>query len=280
MEALLDAFESRADLVALAIDPTHGLRDYEPVVLQADAAVVLGMSPDRTSGRDDERTATLPGRDGPVALADDRLAWFSQIGDLRHSEAGSTSDRTRSIGEGFYRGGTVSWFELGLGADVPRRETAEILARVKADLTERAPLRIPCSTTPGRGTTIARHIAWDLHLDYPVLVADRVTDHGTLATRVREAHRLTNMSVLVVVESTTDAVIDRTYSALRAESVPCVFLIVERRADKPTRREGDRSFDVSGLEPGQDRRAFVEAFGGRCHTSTLHSRAWPAPRRR
>ncbi len=156
VEALLDAFESRADLVALAIDPTHGLRDYEPVVLQADAAVVLGMLPDRTSGRDDERTATLPGRDGPVALADDRLAWFSQIGDLLQSEAGSTSNRTRSIGEGFYRGGTVSWFELGLGADVPRRETAEILARVKADLTERAPLRISLQHYPGAGARPSR----------------------------------------------------------------------------------------------------------------------------
>lgn len=264
IEALLDGFTSRVDLLTLAAESAEGLADYQPDILRADPAAVLATLPDRTAAEEGERDATLPGHEGPVVVPEDALAWFVQVGEVVHSEAGRAVDREAPVAEGFYRGGTISWFELDIGADVPRSETPDIIQRVRSDLKDRAPRRISLHHYPGAGgTTVARRVAWELHGEHPVLVVDRVTDYGSLVERVRELHRLTDLAVLVVIESTLETVIDRAYRALRADSVPTVLVIVERRAEEGSGGAGDRSFYVSGLDAAKERQEFVRIFSSK-----------------
>lgn len=77
---------------------------------------------------------------------------------------------------------------------------------------------------------------------------------------MRRIHALTNSATLVVFESTTYEVIDRAYRAIRADSRPCVFVIVERRAEKPVGETGERTFYLGPLSQ-PERLAFVETFG-------------------
>ena len=265
VETLLDHLTTRAELMALAEDGAPELADYSPEVLAGDPADVLRALPDRTVSDETTRAITIPGRREevtvPVEIDEKDLAWISKSGTLLHSELGRTAERETAIGEGFYRGETISWLELDIGADVPRDITERLLRTINADLQSRDSRRIAFHHYPGAGgTTASRRIAWDLHHDYPVLMVEQANDSDALADRLRRIHAVTNSPTLVVLESTLSAVIDRTYSAIRADSLPCVFLIVERRAEEPSTEAGERTFYLGPLNTAE-RNAFVAVFG-------------------
>ncbi|MDQ3769597.1 MAG: hypothetical protein M3370_09010, partial [Actinomycetota bacterium] len=225
---------------------------------------VLRALPDRTAPEEGAHEITIPARRGddfvPVPLPEVELAWISKSGQLLHSELGRSVGRQASVGEGFYRGETISWLELDVGADVPREITARLGETVERDLLAREIRRVSLMHYPGAGgTTIARRVAWDLHGRFPVLMVEQVQDALALVERVRRIQSLTGNATLVVFESTLDAVIDLAYSEIRADSLPCVFLIVERRVDEPD-DAGERSFYLGPLPPSE-RIAFVAAFG-------------------
>lgn len=263
VEALLDVFTARAELLSLEPGTAPELLEYSPEVLGADPVSVLSSLPDRTAPEGPSREITLPGVDGPVAVAENDLAWLARSGEVLHSGLGRSARSEGVVGEGFYRGGKISWLELDIGADVQRELTDEIAMATTRDLKNRDTRRISLHHYPGAGgTTVSRRVAWDLHDDHPVLIAEKVTDHVALADRIRRLHTLTGQAVLVVFESTLDAVIDRTYAAVRADSVPCVLLIVERRAEGAGGDRGERTFYVDVLSENE-RRNFVDVFGGR-----------------
>jgi tetratricopeptide (TPR) repeat protein len=264
LDALLDACTARAELVAIAADGAAELADYMPEVLSADPSAVFLALPDRTAPDQTSHAFTIPARRGeefvPVRLADADLAWISKSGHVLHSELGRTSDREAAVGEGFYRGETISWLELDLKADVPREITRALLETVDRDLFNRDIRRISLLHYPGAGgTTVARRVAWDLHDRYPVLMVEQAHDALALVDRLRRIQAVTDNATLVVFESTLRAVIDLAYSEIRANSLACVFVIVERRADEPA-DAGERSFYLGPLRTSE-RDAFVKTFG-------------------
>jgi len=264
LDALLDSCTARAELLAIDANGAPELVDYTPEVLAADPSAVLRALPDRTAPDETSHDATIPGRRGdefqPVPLADADLAWMSKIGQLLHSELGRSNERESAVGEGFYRGETISWLELDVEADVPREVTGPLLEAVERDLFNRDIRRIALLHYPGAGgTTVARRVAWELHDRYPVLMVEQLHDALALVDRVRRIQAMTDNATLVVFESTLDAVIDVAYSEIRANSLPCVFLIVERRVNEPD-DAGERSFYLGSLSP-KERGAFVTAFG-------------------
>ena len=202
---------------------------------------MLAALPDQATARDESpREISIPGRRDdvlavPIAIAEPDLAqWISKSGQLLHSELGRAADRETAITQGFYRGETVSWLELDIGVDVDREIAADLREAVENDLLNRDSRRISLHHYPGAGgTTVARRIAWDLHDSFPVLMVEQAEDAIGLVDRVRRIHAMTDNATLVVVESTLKAVIDLAYSAIRADSLPCVFLLVERRAVEP-----------------------------------------------
>jgi tetratricopeptide (TPR) repeat protein len=196
-------------------------------------------------------------------VTENDLAWISRSAQLLHSELGRTAERDSAIGEGFYRGGTISWLELDVGVDTPRELTVQVREAVERDLRNRDGRRISLHHYPGAGgTTVARRVAWDLHDEYPVLMVEQATDHRALADRIRRIHALTSNAILVVFEATLDTQVERLYSAIRADSIPCVFLIVERRAEAPAADTGERSFYLGALT-AEERVLLVQAFGAR-----------------
>jgi tetratricopeptide (TPR) repeat protein len=263
LDALLDSCTARAELVAIDASGAHELADYTPEVLAANPSAVLAALPERTATEEASRDLTIPGRRGdefiPVPLTDVDLAWVSKSGHILHSQLGSSAERDATVGEGFYRGETISWLELDIGADVPREVTGPLLETVERDLFDRETRRFSLLHYPGAGgTTAARRVAWDLHDRHPVLVVEQADDALALVDRVRRVHAMTDNATLVVFESTLDAVIDVAYSEIRANSLPCVFLIVERRVNKPD-DAGERSFYLGSLT-ANERNAFVTAF--------------------
>ena len=174
---------------------------------------------------------------------------------------------TTAVGQGFYRGGTISWLELDIGADVPREETPRVFWKACAPVTSpsRDSRRISLIITPEQAGR-QLHAAWagNLHGDYPVLMVEQATDSVALADRVRRLHALSDNALLVVFESTLEAVIDRTYSGdtcpLAALRVPRP---VERRSEEADAAAGARSLYLGALNSQSGRAAFVSAFGDR-----------------
>lgn len=265
LDVLLDSVTVRAELLSLDPAGPTELDNYGPEVLAADPAAVLAALPDRTPRDETNHASTVPARRGddfvPVEISEADLAWISKSGELLRSDLGRSIERHASLGAGFYRGETVSWLELDVEVDVPQEITQELVEAVRQDLFSRENRRISLHHYPGAGgTTVARRVAWELHAEYPVLVVDGLYDALALVEHVRALHALTDNAVLVVFESTLDATIDLAYSAIRADSLPCVFLIVERRAGPSQGDGGERSFYLGPLREDQ-RAPFVEAFG-------------------
>jgi tetratricopeptide (TPR) repeat protein len=262
VEDALDVLQARAEIVVASERGADELAAYEVVELPVDAAELLDALPERLAESLPTHEVTLPGQDGLVTVPEDQRLWVEEIGELLHSDAGRASERPEALAEEFYRGNRITWLELDLDVDIPRRLTDRLLERVREDLGKRHTRRISLHHYPGAGgTTVARRVAWDLHAEYPTLVVERLTDHVPLVSRVLQLNAMTDRAVLVVVESTLDAVLERTYSALRADSVPAILLIVDRLTTAPEDRR-DRTFYLGELKPAE-REDFVRRFAER-----------------
>jgi hypothetical protein len=259
VEKALDVFQTRAEVVVVSERGADALSAYDVVELHVDPSELLDALPERLAGASSTHEATLPGNEGSVPVPDDRRLWIEEVGALLHSDVGSDSERPEAVAEEFYRGNRISWMELDLDVDIPRSVTVALGRQVREDLENRHTRRISLQHRPGAGgTTVARRLAWDVHGDHPTLVVERVTDHATLVSRVLELNAPTDKAVLVVIESTLDAVVERVHAALRADSVPAVLLIVERRTSPPA-QTGGRTYYLDELQP-RERQAFLKRF--------------------
>lgn len=266
VESLLDALTSRAELVALGETRVADLAEYGAVQMEADPETVLGILPSRTEVASRQLAMTIPrknddGETEPHTIAETDVSWISKVGQVLHSGLGQTADRASPVGRGFYRGETISWLELALGADIEREIYGNLKDRITRDLSSRESLRITLRHFPGGGgTTLGRRIGWDLREEFPVLVADQVDDSMELVNRLRKLYSWTNLPCLVVVEGAFSSVVDHAYSVARANSLPCVFLIIERKA-QPPKEPSERSFYLGPLTEAE-RREFTDAFAG------------------
>ena len=86
---------------------------------------------------------------------------------------------------------------------------------------------------PGAGgTTVARRVAWNIHREYPTVVAREIRAQET-AERLRHLFGETRLPILVVIDlpGVTKEVVDRLYDELRSSHTHAVLLNVERRFD-------------------------------------------------
>ena len=86
---------------------------------------------------------------------------------------------------------------------------------------------------PGAGaSTVARRIAWNLHREFPTVVALEVEPQET-AERLRYLFGIARLPVLVIIDlpGVSKEVVDRFYDALRRSHIPAVLFNVERRFD-------------------------------------------------
>ena len=119
--------------------------------------------------------------------------------------------------------------------DVTRDVTANLEQQILSELTDRETRRINFSHWPGAGaTTVARRIAWNLHRQFPAVIALDIHPQET-AERLQHLFSLTKMSVLVMIDlpHVAKEVIDRFYDILRSSHIAAVLLSIERRFTNP-----------------------------------------------
>ena len=167
---------------------------------------------------------------GTVAVAPDRAHWMNEQLELVHWDVESVTD-DQSEPDSFLMGATASWNDLVTRVDVDRDITTKLEQQILKELGDRATRRVNFSHWPGAGaTTVARRVAWNLHRQFPTVVALEIQPQET-AERLQHLFGVTRMPILVVIDlpDVAKEVVDRFYDALRSSHIPAVLLNVERR---------------------------------------------------
>jgi hypothetical protein len=254
-EAAVDVFDDRARLVVVSEAGAGNLADYAADVVHCEPSALLHAISSVSAVSDFARRPTLPSTDGPKPVPDEALSRLGDTAQLLHSEVGVENDSAGADIGAFYRGRPISWFELDLDLDVPRRVTDELLVRVTDALEQRDTLRVMLGHSPGAGgTTVARRIAWRIKDTYPTVVVRTSPDDAILAEAVADLAQLSGMPVLLVIELVPESVLDRLFGMLRARSIPAVLLISARRTSRRYGlRDGDSEVSAVDLGPASQR---------------------------
>ena len=173
---------------------------------------------------------------GTVAVAPDRAHWMREQLELIHWDIDAGID-DQSEKDSFLRGANVSWSDLIGRVDVDRDITAKLEQQILKELEDRATRRVNFLHWPGAGaTTVARRVAWNLHRQFPTVLALEIRPQET-AERLQHLFGITRMPVLIVIDlpDLPREVIDRFYDALRSSHIRAVLFNVERRFNS---REG------------------------------------------
>ena len=137
--------------------------------------------------------------DGTVTVSPDRARWMEEQLELVHLDIGSmTYDQTEE--DSFLRGATVSWNGLNGRVDIDREITTKLEQQIVRELEDRATRRVNFWHWPGAGaTTVARRIAWNLHRQFPTVVAFEIQPQET-AERLQHLFGITRMPFLVIID--------------------------------------------------------------------------------
>ena len=200
-----------------------------------------------------DNVVQLPGQKGvPIDVSGENLSYLEEDLELVHLGVGLRPENGAEPIRNFLRGNQISWFELGLQADVEREKARDLLRVVESDLDQRRSSRINIYHEPGSGgSTIARRVLWSVHRQYPTAILKRCSARET-AERIGLIYQLTGHSLLIlregsdVLESESEQLAD----LLASKQIPCVLLQVLRRYQPPT--IGSRStFIHSQLSEGE-----------------------------
>ena len=258
---LLDrAFKDRLNFVFAS----EASRDFPDWASKLEATEALISLPAICSGlrllappMDNVEDILLPAFDGGVAnVPPDRARFVEEEVEIVHVNVGLNSANTGSELKDFLRGQPVSWHGLNLGVDVQRTVTPRLENRIRDELTSRTTRRLNLGHWPGGGgSTVARRIAWNIHNQYPTLLAKRVVPEP-LVERLRYIFGLTQMPLLVIVEDsvTNSDDLDRVYDRLRSENIPVVLLRVVR-GERASTQVG--SFFLDGMLDNVEASAFA-----------------------
>lgn len=194
-----------------------------------------------------ENVVQLPGVGGvPKDISGENLTYLEEDLNFVHLAAGMRPPDGVEPIRYFLRGGLISWFDLGLQADVEREATGDLLRIVEKDLEQRRTSRINFYHEPGAGgSTIARRVLWMLHQRYPCVVLRRCAAKET-AERIALIYQLTGQSTLILREGSDvpEAEADQLADLLAGKHVPSVMVQVLRRYQTP--KAGPRSAFIRG----------------------------------
>ena len=156
--------------------------------------------------------------------------------EIVHTNVGIESPSSGTELQEFLKGNPISWYGLSLAVDVERRITSGLQQRVQGDLENRRTRTVNLWHRPGGGgSTVARRVAWNLHNQFPVVMAKRVIPDA-LKDRLQYVFSLTQNPVLVLVEEsiTNSDDVNRLYERLRSGNVPVLVLRIGRREIPPS----------------------------------------------
>lgn len=193
----------------------------------------------RRSGLDAAGIA-IPKLEGGIALVPPEQArWIEEEFALVHLPTDATPEATQPEIKGFHQGMQISWYGLNAGIDVRRDGLEEVERRVREGLAARSVRRIDLAHWPGAGgSTLGRRVAWNVHKEYPAVIAHTVNPNSNL-DRIRYLFDISNQPVLVVIDSpsATTMDIDRLFDLVRGSNVWALILrVVRYYGDPPSNR--------------------------------------------
>ncbi len=159
-------------------------------------------------------------------LTADRVAYFEEDLELVHLTKGLQPLGGIEPYKNFLRGGQISWFELGLQADVERELTRDLLHVVQDDLEHRRCSRVNLYHEAGAGgSTVARRVLWTLCRHYPSIVLNRCIPRET-AERVASLYQITGQPILILREGgdVPDTEAEHFANLLAGKQLPSVML--------------------------------------------------------
>ena len=234
-EILDRSFADRVDYVFANPDP----KQYEEIAGRFGAYAVSITLPEVSQGLRELKPELAPIVEplfpkltgGTTAIAPDRARWMEEQLELVHWNVG-VSVGEQTDGELFLKGAEISWYDINVGVfDANRDVTTKIEQQIRHELEARATRRIGLRHLPGAGgSTVARRIAWNVHREFPTVVAREIQPQET-AERLRHLFGETRLPILVVIDlpGVTKEVIDRLYDELRSSHTHAVLFSVERR---------------------------------------------------
>jgi tetratricopeptide (TPR) repeat protein len=184
--------------------------------------------------------------------------------EVLHTEVLSEESAREIQADAFWRGRPPTWTELEACLDVPRDACGELEKDLRARLTDHQLKTVELHHSPGAGgTTLARRVAWNLHLESPTAVLRVYTD-GTVE-RINEIYQHTGQSVLVVAEASDLPEADRheLMEGLAQRNCRAVVLWIKRT----NQRSGGGDHQVTDPLRGVERKRFLDEFMGRAKTS-------------
>ena len=158
----------------------------------------------------------------------DALLNISEDLELVHPGLESTTPGIE-IADGFLRGNTITWRELGRAYDVQLEMYPNFRRTIVLKLEEYTNETVELGHEPGAGgSTVARRLAWDLHREFPCTILRKQS--ADTAVRIASLYRLTHLPVLVIIEAGTMTVPERErlFRAVLGENARAVFVYVVR----------------------------------------------------
>ena len=258
---LLDqAFKSRLTFVVANEHPTAFAELAEqfeattvPISLPAICRGLRAVQP----ASDGVERVELPNYGGGITvIPPERARWLEEELELVHANIGLDITYSETELQDFLKGHLISWHALNLGVDVARTSSPRLQQRVSEALETRTTRRLNLWHWPGAGgTTVSRRIAWNLHTQFPTVLAKRMVPEA-MTERLRFLFETTRMPVLMLVEESIAShnELDGLYDRLRSSNIPAVLLTVGRR-DTASAQPG--SFYIDGMLDNAEASAFA-----------------------
>ena len=136
-----------------------------------------------------------------------------------------------------YKGHTIRWHELSAGVDVERNLYRSLRAEIVKQLTQSPDATlINLTHKPGAGgTTIARHLAYELKNEHPVVMLTSYKPSQTFQA-LDSLYQRVNRPMLVVAETSLTGNIGELVERCKSSKRPIIFLAVERALVSSRRR--------------------------------------------
>ena len=194
--------------------------------------------------------------DGLALVPQERARWLEEDLEIVHTNLAIDPIGDGSELQDFLKGNPISWHGLSLGVDVARSLTPRLEQRLLTELDTRTARTVHLWHWPGGGgSTVARRVGWNIHTQYPTVIAKRVIP-DSLRDRLQYIFSLTQKSILMLVEDsiTNTDDLERLHERLRSGNVPVVVLRIGRREVVSTQQS---SFYLDGILDRQEASAFA-----------------------
>jgi len=200
-----------------------------------------------------------------VILSNDDAKSIRQYFQIIHKDMLREPIDHQETSKSFYQGNTISWQEIANNLDVTRTITNDIVNSIQTWLKSRTDSDMfQIIHYPGSGgTTIARRIAFQVYLEFPVLFLNETInsyDENRIVEKILQVFQTTDLPSLVIIDNVniTRQQVDNLLRITQYKLAKAIFLIIES-GFSPPKQEDKRFYLPKSLDKKEIPR-FVDKF--------------------